>query len=200
MRSLVLVKHSLPDIDPTLPPTSWRLSAEGSRRCTGLAQRIATHAPAALVTSTEPKATDTASLVGHQLGLDIVRDDRLREHERDETNWLGQDAFEASVAELFARPGARVFGRESGRQALRRFSAGVDDALRRVSLGTVVVVAHGTVISLFAADRSGVDGFALWKRLGMPSYIVLRRPDFRPLEEVATMPSHDRNDADEVPL
>jgi len=37
----------------------------------------------------------------------------------------------------------------------------------------MVIVSHGTVISLFVAWLTGVDGFLLWKELGLPSLVVL---------------------------
>jgi broad specificity phosphatase PhoE len=36
----------------------------------------------------------------------------------------------------------------------------------------VGIVSHGTVISLFAERRAGVEPFGLWRRMGLPSYIV----------------------------
>jgi hypothetical protein len=43
----------------------------------------------------------------------------------------------------------------------------------------VVVVAHGTVISLYVAGRTGAPPFGLWKRLGLPSFVVVTVPDGR---------------------
>lgn len=51
----------------------------------------------------------------------------------------------------------------------------------------VAVVAHGTVISLFVGAVAGIDGLALWERIGMPSYIVLSRPGFELLEIVESI-------------
>jgi len=38
---------------------------------------------------------------------------------------------------------------------------------------TVLVVAHGTVISLFVSWLTGEDGYLLWDKLGLPSFLVL---------------------------
>jgi broad specificity phosphatase PhoE len=47
---------------------------------------------------------------------------------------------------------------------------------------TLAIASHGTVISLFVADRAGVDGHALWQRLGQPDAVVLELPTFALVE------------------
>lgn len=188
MPHLVLVKHSLPEVDPCRPASTWPLSVAGRRRCGPLAEALAPLRPIAIVASTEPKARETAALVGKHLGLPALVDARLREHDRDEEGWLEADAFRSAIARLFERPDDRVFGLETARQAVTRFSRAVDDVLACYRGGTGVVVAHGTVISLFCALRASVGGYALWGRLGLPSFVVLARPDFRLEAEVAKIP------------
>ncbi|MGI8553669.1 MAG: hypothetical protein ACR2PL_23210, partial [Dehalococcoidia bacterium] len=38
---------------------------------------------------------------------------------------------------------------------------------------TIVIVAHGTIISLFAARHAFVEPFPLWQSLVLPSFVVL---------------------------
>jgi broad specificity phosphatase PhoE len=38
---------------------------------------------------------------------------------------------------------------------------------------TVVIVAHGTVISLFVSRLIGISDFLLWNELGLPSFVVI---------------------------
>ena len=37
----------------------------------------------------------------------------------------------------------------------------------------VMLVAHGTVITLFVAVHAKIEPFAFWKRLGLPSFVVM---------------------------
>jgi broad specificity phosphatase PhoE len=39
-----------------------------------------------------------------------------------------------------------------------------------------MVFTHGTVLSLFVARATGMEPLALWKHLGLPSFVVLRFP------------------------
>lgn len=41
----ILIKHSVPSIDPGVPPNTWGLSGEGRRRCATLAARLRPYGP-----------------------------------------------------------------------------------------------------------------------------------------------------------
>ena len=51
----------------------------------------------------------------------------------------------------------------------------------------LAVVAHGTVISLYVARKTGADPFTLWKRLDTPSYIVIDLPEFQIVKVVGSV-------------
>ncbi|MBI3521517.1 MAG: histidine phosphatase family protein [Chloroflexi bacterium] len=170
---LVLVKHSHPHIEPDVPAAGWRLDDEGHARAVRLASRLRTFTARRIVTSIEPKAHETADIVGRELGLPVEPVRGLHEHDRNDGPFLGAEDFDRSVAMLFARPRELVFGNETAEQAARRFATAIDRALREETASDAIVVAHGTVISLFC---SPADPLTLWKRLGLPSYVVLSLP------------------------
>lgn len=184
MRSLLLIKHSLPEIDPTVPASRWRLSEIGRLRCQPLAERLADYGIGALVTSVEPKAVETATIVGDRLGLvpDIV--EGLHEHERDLVGFLPRTEFEGKVADFFARQGALVLGSETGEDAYARFAKALDAVIEVYACGDLAVVTHGTVISLFVSRATGTDLLPLWKRLQLPALVALSLPEFRLLDLV----------------
>jgi broad specificity phosphatase PhoE len=165
---VLLVRHSVPEVDPSIPAADWRLSPEGRRRCTALAERVAAHEPDVVVSSPEPKARETAELLAARLGLVLREASELREQERRTVGWLERAELEASIRRLFAEPDRVVFGEESAADALSRFSRAVD------GLGDgAVVVSHGTVISLYAAGRTGRDAFEIWSGLELPDLLVV---------------------------
>ena len=88
------------------------------------------------------------------------------------------------MRDLFANPDAVVFGKESASGALARFTRAVDQIVSEET-GDVVIVSHGTVMSLFVASRSHVDASELWAVLGLPSYVSLELPNHRIVEVVA---------------
>jgi len=175
---LVLVKHSAPTILPSVPAPSWHLSPTGISRCAALAERLRPFEARSIASSVEPKAVETATLVGERLGLTVDLVEGLHEHDRRDSTLLGGDEFERAMRSLFAHPHDLVFGQETADRALGRFDAAIGHLLAAHGPGEdLIVVSHGTVISLFVAAHTGEDGFALWSRLALPSLVVLRRAD-----------------------
>ncbi|MFW6039141.1 MAG: histidine phosphatase family protein [bacterium] len=178
MRSLILVKHSMPELQADRPAAQWRLSEDGRHRCLALARHLAAHAPVAIVASREPKAAETAMILAKHLNRPCVLADDLHEHERTNVPLMKPAEFQASVAAMLAEPDELVLGLETARQAQQRFARAVNRVLDAHPEGNIVIVAHGTVISLLLALRSGQDALAVWKRLGLPSFVELVLPGF----------------------
>lgn len=191
MPKLILVKHSLPHIDETLPAREWRLAAEGQRRAQIMAQKLAHYQPDIIFSSLEPKARETAQISATALGKPLESVANLHEHDRSQVGFLDKEQFAAGVARFFAQPDELVFGAETARAAQNRFSQAISGVLNRYTDGTIAVVCHGTVISLFAAQVAQVDPHALWRQLGLPSWIVLTRPDLSLVETVCDIDDQD---------
>jgi broad specificity phosphatase PhoE len=184
MRKLILIKHSVPQQLPSVPARDWRLSEAGRRRCSALAALLSRYHPGCLAASKEPKATETARLVAGALGLSYQLAEGLHEHDRSEVGYLGREEFESAIAGFFARPHELIFGKESADAAARRFSAAVQQVIEPCDADDIMIVAHGTVISLFVAQMAGLDPLDLWRRLDLPSFVVLSLPDYRMIEIV----------------
>jgi broad specificity phosphatase PhoE len=181
--TLLLVKHSKPRVDPAVPPPRWSLGKEGHDLCGPLADALAPHRPGVVVSSKETKARETGRLVAHRLGVPFETADDLHEIDRSRLpHFADAKDLEAAMKESFENPADRVLGRESAEAARARFSAAVRGVLARHPEGNAVVVSHGTVISLLAAGANDGEPFTLWKRLAMPSYLVLERPTLRLLD------------------
>jgi broad specificity phosphatase PhoE len=176
---LILIKHSLPEIAPTVRAAEWHLSESGRQRCHALAERVARYAPQMVVHSVEPKAEETAQLLARYLYLTCRAMAGLHEHVRDIDPLFTQARFEAQVAAFFARPGELVFGRETADQAHARFAGAISAALAQAAGRNLAFVAHGTVITLFVARAVGLEPFPLWQRLGLPSFVALAPPEMR---------------------
>lgn len=179
MTRLFLIKHSMPQIDPSRPALEWRLSEDGRNRCAWLAGQLAGQGLDAIVSSHERKAIETATLVGEALNIRPTVQDGLQENDRsafpfieDKTEW------EQRFVEFFESAEEQVIGNESAAAALARFDAAVHTALEG-AVGNVAIVAHGTVISLFVSRYNRVDPFAMWKSLNpLPAFIELDVPGF----------------------
>lgn len=163
---LLLVRHSVPEIDPARPATEWRLSEEGRARCERLGAQVGAYGPERLLSSPEPKALETAEQIAPALGLAVEIACDLREHERRTLPFLPRAEFLRRMGEFFARPDEVVVGEESADAARARFAA-VVEAISRPA----VVVTHGTVIALYAAGSDPDGGFGFWKTLALPDVV-----------------------------
>lgn len=172
-RRLILVRHSLPEVDPRRPSREWALSVEGRRRCGPLAEALRGLKADGIISSPELKARQTAEELGWRLGLPRSVQAGLQEHDRTGTRFLPAQEFRAQVARAFAQPQARVWGAESADEAHDRFAAAVAAVLYEHSGLRPVLVSHGMVISLYVARRVGLDPHRLWRQLGLPALLVL---------------------------
>jgi len=187
-RILILVRHSLPEIDPGRPAGEWPLSQEGRRRSRLLAGRLAGYDLAAIVASQEPKAAETGRIMAGALDLPFETAPGLHEHERQhEPFFASQEAFRRQVVRLLEQPEAPIFGQETGDEAQQRFAAALEAVLTAHPHGNLAVVTHGTVLALFLARAAGIDAVALWRRLGLPAFVVLSLPEYEVLKVVEEM-------------
>jgi broad specificity phosphatase PhoE len=182
---LILVKHSLSEIRLDVPAAEWALSSEGRRRAKILAKRLAPHHPHLIGASVEPKAQQTAVIVSEELGKPMEIFEGIHEQERSSRELSSsEEAFEKEVAKLFARPDELVYGEETASQALRRFRSAVDGVVDAHGGEDIALVSHGRVISLYVADYAGIEPFSFWKRLGLPSFVILSLPGREIIEVV----------------
>ncbi len=142
------------------------------------AKKIAGYSPEVIVSSNEPKAVETAQIVANHLNqasaCQIIAG--LREHDRSNVEWQSEEQFEVQVAEFFRQPQTLVMGQETATQAYERFAHAVASLIESYPHSNIAVVAHGTVITLLVARAVGLDPFSFWKRLGLPSFVVLSLP------------------------
>lgn len=180
MRHFILVRHSITQIDANRPSKEWRLSEQGRLLCKPLAERLTEYQPTTIVSSTEPKAIETAKITAAYLGKTFETAEGLHEHERQNVDLFksGKD-FEKAVQNFFDAPDELIFGDETANQAKTRFTKVTEEILSRHKKGNVIVVAHGTVITLFVAELIHEKAFEFWQKLGMPAFIVMALPEFK---------------------
>jgi broad specificity phosphatase PhoE len=179
MSHLILVKHSLPEINPKTDAHDWPLSTEGRNRCHMLAEQLVPYQPTRFISSDEPKAIETAEIISARFNMPSTVVADLHEHDRRNTPYLAhKQEFEAAIAKFFDQPDVLVYCNETANQALARFSEGIKKLCMVVD-GDLAVVSHGTVITLFVAAHNAVNAFEFWRHLALPSFVVLGLPHFR---------------------
>lgn len=138
-----------------------------------LAAALRQSQPDHILSSTEPKAQETAACLAEALHLPWATADGLHEHERPHLPFVSPDAFHAAITSFFQHPDELVFGAETAVQAHARFARALQHVLALHPAQTTIVVTHGTVMSLYLAHLSGGDAFKIWQNLKMPDFVVL---------------------------
>ena len=179
----------MPDVEPERPASTWSLGDIGRQRAELLAARLSGFRPTKIWSSKEPKAVETAEVVATGFGVSVQVADGLEEHHRTGGPFLPtQGEFEASVERFFRKPDEVVFGTESANEALSRFSSAMNLAIQSEQTDTVVIT-HGTVMTLYVARLAGVQHMSFWRRLGLPSFVVLTLPEMQVSEVVESVDS-----------
>jgi broad specificity phosphatase PhoE len=184
LKNIILVKHSLPEIAPTIPAKEWRLSKSGQVRCKALAEKLESYLPDVFISSVEPKAIETAQIIASQLNKPFSTFEGLHEHDRTGVDFSDKEQFEAKVNDFFVHPDRLVLGKETANQAVERFSKALTSVEVEHPDKNIVVVAHGTVITLFVEKYNDLEAFSYWKKLDLPSFVVLSLPHHKLVKTV----------------
>jgi broad specificity phosphatase PhoE len=173
MAKLILIKHAPPQVEAGVSSHEWKLSAAGREKAAALAERLRPHAPSIVFTSDEPKAMETAEIVAAALKVQHEVAPDLHEHDRSNVPQMQTREFISSMALFFKKPDELVLGLETAEQAQRRVTVAIDRILTQHEDGDIAIVTHGTVLALYLAPMLEGDAFDLWRRMGLPSYVVL---------------------------
>lgn len=173
-RRVHLVRHGAPLVDRDRAAATWPLdltTADDVRRL-----RADLPATARFVTSPEPKARLTASLLTDG-PVEVVPD--LAEQIRLHAVWI--DDIDAVRRRALLDPDRPAHeGWEPAARARERFRRALDRILAEHPEDDIVVITHGTGIALMAAELTGTPvDVDLPARLALPDVVVveLRRPD-----------------------
>ena len=177
LSNLILVRHSIPKINPDIPSFQWHLSDEGRKLCFQLAENLKVYTVKVIFTSPENKAQETAKILASQLGnVPVNVHDGLREHDRRNVSWV-EDSFDELMRMFYKHPAEKVFGLETALQAAERIEKAIEDCWKQEVGYDKLIVSHGTVMSLYVSRVvRGVTPFEFWKQLKMPMAMVLNLP------------------------
>jgi broad specificity phosphatase PhoE len=177
MSDLVLVRHAMPAVDPHTSPSTWHLTPSGRQASRLLARSLPTDA--FVVSSTEPKAVETAQEIQSVTGGAMLTDDRFVEVARPDA-WLDDHRILAR-SYLTGQPHD---GWEPHAEVASRFRGAVIQNLERADGQPLVVVTHGQAMTIWlAAEASLGDPAQFWAGLEFPDAWRLSATDGATLNE-----------------
>jgi broad specificity phosphatase PhoE len=171
---ITYVRHAMPAVSEGVDPSEWHLDEANRAAVRVWAERLEVgDGIGVLVTSTEPKAVETAAAIAECWSADVVEDPRLREARRP---WIGTGY--RAVAHRYLR-GERPEGWEPHASVADRMATAVGDALAKAGDGPALVVSHGLALSVHLGDRLGADfdRETFWSRLAFPDAWALGSDD-----------------------
>ncbi len=155
MRVARYLTHPQVRIDPAVPVPRWSLNDEGRRRVEALACAGRLDGTRRIVASGETKATETAAILAHALGLRVEVREAMHENDRSATGFLPPERFEAMADAFFARPEESVAGWERAADAQARIVREAETVLAAPGEGDVLFVGHGAVGTLLMCHYAG---------------------------------------------
>lgn len=180
LKKLILIKHSIPTISSEIPSNKWTLSEEGIQKANLFVLNLEKYNFKRIFSSDEPKAIETANIFGGKLNKEVEIIKGIHEHERNSNRVIyPKEQWEELMRSFFEFPNKLIFGDETATEARIRFRTSI---LKLVSANPpdedIVVVTHGTVMSLFISEYNEVDIFKVWNSFGLPSYAELNADSF----------------------
>ncbi len=168
---LILVRHAQTTIDKNIVSTEWRLSEQGQAAALTLAQTGIFAVAAAIYSSLQPKAIETAAIIGATIGVDPKQEQGLAELSSVTTGFIPD--YADTMHRLYAGEIDSINGGETLNEALERFSETIGQIAVRHSGQTVVIVSHANVLSLYSAAHSDHEAIDLHNTIAMPDVAVM---------------------------
>lgn len=169
---IVLVRHSKTNIEPEIDSTQWRLSEDGRQAAAKLAEDPAFKDCELIYSSLQPKAIDTAEIIGKALNIPALQEEGLAELSSVTSGFI--EDYAGTVHKLYAGEIANINDGETLQQAIDRFNAAIKSIVdQHRDVPKIAIVSHANVLSLFTAQYCDNKAIDLHNTIAMPDIAVL---------------------------
>jgi broad specificity phosphatase PhoE len=173
------ISHPEVVIDPRVPVPDWGLSARGRERLGIMLEEPWVAQLAAVWSSLERKAIETAAPIAAYCGVTVRTLRDLHENDRSATGFLPPAEFERVADAFFADPDASVRGWETARAAQARIVAAVRAVDTASPPGPIAIAAHGGVGTLLLCHLAGLPIDRTHDQQGAGNVIAFVRDGWR---------------------
>ena len=147
-RILRYLSHPQVEIDRAVSVPQWGLSAFGRQRLEQIDFSKVLANTKIVVSSTEVKAVETATLICDPLSLTFNCREAMHENDRSATGFLPPEEFEQVADQFFAKPSISVRGWEKAIDAQSRIVGETMQVIKIADSGDILLVGHGAVGTL----------------------------------------------------
>ena len=171
---LIFLRHAKTQKDPS-KVTTWLLTEEGEKAAQNLAESGVFDDIDIIITSTEQKAILTATPFAKKLQKEIIKIPELNEIHRGKGEFLSQEEFFKIKEQMFLDLDFTKDSWETSNNALKRFQMAISDIDNKYDNKKILIVSHGTVLSLYFADLLNELNKVMqrWLRLGFCDWGVI---------------------------
>lgn len=166
MNTYIFLRHAETEKDPSRPAVEWGLTPDALEKIQSHIKNGVFKDVGVVITSTENKAIATAKPVCELLSLSSKEIANFNEVKRG-TSFLSAEEFLAQKEQQLTQLDEAFDGAESARSALERFKQGIEILDKEYENQTILIVTHGTVLSLYFAELLGEFSkvFTRWNSL-----------------------------------
>jgi broad specificity phosphatase PhoE len=174
--TLVFLRHAETKKDKNIRVSQWILTESGKKSAEDLAESGIFDDVDVIISSGEEKAYLTAKPFADRLGKKIVRVPELNELNRDKGEMMSKEEYDQMKVKIFEDLDYTDHGWETARHALNRFKQAVDKIDEQYENKKILIVAHGTVMTLYFAYLQNKldDIFSRWKGLGFCGWGIVK--------------------------
>jgi len=174
--TFVFLRHAATKKDGDIPVSEWVLTEEGEKCALRLLEVEYLLDFDVIITSTEKKAYQTAKPLADNLGKEIIQIKELSELDRDSGELMTKEEYDNMKVKIFEDMNYTDFGWETCNHALDRFKKAVDEIEEKYDGKKILIVAHGTVMTLyFVFLQKKLDSLMeRWKGLGFCDYGIVK--------------------------
>lgn len=161
MLTLYLVRHGQTTFNAEGRIQGWLdvpLDATGQIQAQRVAQRLAQQPIGVIYSSPLLRAADTARVIAHVCGLDVILDERLREYHMGDWTGLTPEEIRLTLPSSHAvdNPEGIVPNGETAQQMRERVAALLGDLVVRHANETLILVSHGGTLGALVGTMIGL--------------------------------------------
>ena len=170
--TIIFLRHASTQKDTNVPIEDWNVKPEVMEEVKKTANLSDFDKVDLIFTSTEKKSVQTAQPFANRLSKEIIQVAALGEIKRPDSEKLSTEDYEKIKVKIFEDFDFTTQNWETANQALERFKKAVEKIDSENEGKTILIVAHGTVMTLYFAYLLGKldDIFSRWKDLGFGSW------------------------------
>jgi len=162
----VFLRHAETERDSSVNAIHWKLTEEGANHAKKISNDDVFLNVDIIFSSEEDKAYSTALPIAEKNALSVIKDKAFNELRRGD-KFLSNEDFDRLKREKLTDLDCAFDGGETGREALTRFKEAISMIDKENSGKKIVIVSHGTILSLYFFELMNYSGdiFSRWKKM-----------------------------------